>query len=203
MEKQILYIWGWVAKENYKDYQDYISQIDINPYQEKFLNWSKTLWEKLTDFEYLVFDRPNSDFADYQAWKIIFEKYIPFLKNDIILIWTSLGWSFLLKYLSENKLNIKISKLFLIAAALDSTPEEKIWSFALSQENEDNLKNLEVKNNIWKIYLYHSKDDDCVPFYQFLELEKFFPDAEKRIFDDKKHFWQETRILELENDIKN
>ena len=200
MEKQILYIWGWVAKENYISYLDYVWHIQVDPYQEKFLNWSKTLGENLLDFEYLIFDRPNSDFADYQAWKIMFEKYLPFLKDEIILIWTSLGWTFLLKYFWENKINKKISKIFLLASATDDTEDEKIWTFE--------LKNFEPKNfleNIWKakLYLYHSKDDECVPFWQFLKLEKFFPDSEKRIFENKNHFWQETRILELEQDIKN
>jgi hypothetical protein len=30
-------------------------------------------------------------FADYTAWKIVFEKMVPFLKDNVIFVATSLG----------------------------------------------------------------------------------------------------------------
>jgi len=29
---------------------------------------------------------PNKDFADYEEWKVMFEKVVPFLKDEVILV---------------------------------------------------------------------------------------------------------------------
>jgi len=44
----------------------------------------------------------DRDYADYRAWKIMFEKMISFFNSEIVLVATSLGGTFILKYLGEN-----------------------------------------------------------------------------------------------------
>ena len=65
MEK-IFIIWWWAEYSNYKDYHEYVSNIEFNPYEEKFIWWkdnlSKDLWDK---FEVIKIPMPNKDFADY------------------------------------------------------------------------------------------------------------------------------------------
>jgi predicted alpha/beta hydrolase family esterase len=67
---------------------------------------------------------PEKKFADYEAWKIYFEKIIPYLQEDCIIATTSLGSTFIVKYLQENNLDVSIKKLFLIAPAIEDTPTE-------------------------------------------------------------------------------
>ena len=45
--------------------------------------------------------------ARYEEWKIWFERMIPFLNDNVILVGHSLGGIFFVKYLSENLLPIK------------------------------------------------------------------------------------------------
>lgn len=47
---------------------------------------------------------PNKQNAQYPEWKLFFEKTIAQLEDGLILIGHSLGASFLVKYLSENKI---------------------------------------------------------------------------------------------------
>ena len=208
MKKQFIFINGWVPKENYKDYLDMLHTLKYNPYEENFLSWNKTLWEKLwEDWEYLRAPLHDRDFADYEAWKIMFEKMIPFLNSEICLWAGSLGGSFVLKYLWENDgipdpktwKKIKIKKLFLIAAAVEDTPDEVMGSFAFDLE--------EVYTRVarWcsEIYIYHSTDDDIVPYEQSLLIKNYFPEAEFRTFHDRWHFYKEAELPELIEDINN
>jgi hypothetical protein len=41
----------------------------------------------------------DRDYADYESWKIMFEKMIPFFNEEISLGASSLGGAFILKYL--------------------------------------------------------------------------------------------------------
>ena len=131
MMQQIILLRGWTPKENYKDYYDFLQNREINPYEEKKLKWSDTLWKKLWDnFEILEIQRPNKNFADYKARKIIFEKYLPYIKQWAIFIGHSLWWSFFLKYMEENiDILEKIKKVFLIAPACKDSENEVLWSF--------------------------------------------------------------------------
>ena len=53
-------------------------------------------------YEVLIPQMPNSQNARYSEWKILFEKIISILDDEIILIGHSLGGIFLVKYFSEN-----------------------------------------------------------------------------------------------------
>jgi hypothetical protein len=80
MKKQFIYINGGVPKENFRDYYDMLESLEYNPYKETFLSWNKTLGEKLgEDWEYLRAPLHDRDYADYRAWKIMFEKMLPYL----------------------------------------------------------------------------------------------------------------------------
>lgn len=59
----------------------------------------------------------------------------------------------------------------------------------------------DVKNNVDKIFLYHSKDDNIVNFSEMEKYAKALPEAEKYIFEDRGHFLGED-FLELIENIK-
>jgi len=208
MKQQFILINGWEPKENFESYHAMLNNLEYNPYEEKFLSWNKTLWDELwEEWEYFRAPLHDTDFADYEAWKIMFEKMIPYFNPEICLWAGSLGWAFILKYLGENDgildnktwKKIRIKKLFLIAAAIEDTPDEVLWSFSFD------LEETYTRVSRWceKIYIYHSHDDTIVPFEQWLKLNSFFPEATFREFYDKWHFHKESELPEILEDIKN
>ncbi len=208
MKQQVVFINGWAPKENFSSYHEMLQGLEYNPYEEKFLSWNKTLWETLwQDYEYLRAPLHDRDYADYNAWKIMFEKMIPYL-NDEIYLWASSLWgTFILKYLWENDgiLNsktgkkIKIKKLFLIAAAIEDTKEEVLWSFWFD------LEQVYTRVSRWseQIYIYHSLDDHIVPYEQSLRLKQYFPESIFRDFYNKWHFYKESELPQIVEDIKS
>ena len=173
MKKQFLYINGWVPKENFASYYDFLHSLEYNPYEERFLSWNKTLDTYLgDDWEYFRAPFQERWYADYEAWKIMFEKTFPYLRDDIVIGAGSLWWAFFLKYLSENTFPIKIKRVIFIAAAVRDTELEKLWTFVL----DDDIVPV-VASQIWEIVCYHSKDDDIVPFSDFEVMKRYFPDA--------------------------
>jgi len=199
MKEQVVFISGATPKENYGTYHDYLkNKIEYNPYEEEFLNWNKTLWDRLWDsYEYLRSPTCREKYADYESWKIMFEKMIPHFNQEIILVTTSLGSTFILKYIWENEFPVRIKKLFFVAAAIADTTDEVLWSFSFD------LEHVYSRVSRWaqQIYIYHSSDDDSVPFQQALELKQYFPEAIFREFDDRGHFYNQAELPEIVEDI--
>ncbi len=192
MKKQIILLKGWEAKENFKDFYDFVEKQEFNPYEEKQLKWSDILDKTLReDFEVIKFPRPNYWFADYKAWKIMFEKVTSYLKDDFILLWHSLGGTFLVKYLQEDdKFNLwkKASKIILVAPAYKDDEKEVLGNFNFSKPL-NNLKKIQEK-----IIIFWSKDDFIVDFSDIEDFKKELPKAKFMIFEDKGHFLQEDFV---------
>ena len=196
MKQQVIRIHWWESKANYKDFSDYLEKLEYKPFEEKKKKWGLTFKEDLGDnYEVFMPIMPNKNCADYEHWKIMFEKVFKFLKDDVILVWHSMWVSFLCKYLEENTFPVSIKKIFLISWAFDDIEWDVIWNFRFNQ-NLDNLKKYEEK-----IILYHSKDDLVVSFSHFENFRKLLPNSEYKIFEDRFHFIDET-FPELIKDIK-
>lgn len=188
MKQQIVRIHWWEAKENYIDFEDYLNKLEYKPEWEKKLKWWKTLEKDLWKDEYEVFQpqMPNKMFATYSHRKIMFEKVILFLREDVILIWHSMWATFLVKYLDENNFPINIKKIYLISWAFDDIKWDIIGTFRFDQKLE-NLKKYKDK-----IVLIHSKDDFIVPFSHFENFKKVLNNSETHVFKDRWHFIDET-----------
>ncbi|MCH2189034.1 alpha/beta hydrolase [Candidatus Gracilibacteria bacterium] len=192
MKQQIVIIHGGVAKENYSDYLDYVRTIEYDPYAEKLQRWKQTLPIELGEnFEYFYPVMPNKHYADYDAWKEMFEKVIPYLRDDVILIGHSLGSSFLFKYLSENTLPVSVATFFSVAGAMTDSDMELLGSFTPDAKKID-------QTGIELIYLIHSRDDDVVPFRDFEILDAHLTGNINMIFEDRGHFMGEefSEIIE-------
>jgi len=199
MKQQFLYINWWVPKENFDSYYDFLKQQEYNPFEEKFQSWNKTFWERLgDDWEYFRAPFQERGYADYEAWKIMFEKTFPYLRDDIVIGAGSLGACFFMKYLCETTFPVKVKRIIFIAAALHDTEKERLGTFTL-----DKKKVPWIATQLWEIICYHSKDDDIVPFSDFEVMKQYFPHATFREFTDRGHFYKEARLPEIEQDIKS
>jgi len=187
--KQVILIKWWETKENYKDFYDYLEKEEFDPYKEETKRWNRNLSTLLwDDFKVITISMPNRHFADYKAWKIMFEKVIPYLKDDVIFIWHSLGWSFLSKYFNEEQnkeLINKIKKIILVAPAFKDNKNELLWTFNFDK-NLDKLKQIQDK-----IAIFASKDDFIVPFDDIQDLQKTLNKSNFKIFENKWHFLDE------------
>ncbi len=197
MKKQVIVIHGGDTFETYKEYLDFLRnyKIDIERYRSGKDDWKPWLRGKLgNDYEVIRPIMPNKNNAQFSEWKLWFEKFVPFLNDEVILIGHSLGGTFLAKYLSENQFSKKIKAVFLVGAVYDKDDEGYlVVSFALPEK-------LNLQTN--QIYLYHSKDDPVVPFSALGQYKKALPKAEIRVFEDRGHFNQEE-FPELGQDILN
>lgn len=199
MKKQVVVIHGGDNFGTHEEYIAFLKEFAVDSL-DFFLHvgWKHYLQEKLgVEYEVIRPEMPNKFNARYEEWKIWFEKLLPLLNQETILVGHSLGGIFLAKYLSENKLTNSILGTILIAAPFD----EKDTDYALLDFNlPTSLKLLEEQGG--KIFLYHSKDDSQVPFVDLAKYQKALPKAEARIFDSKGHFNQ-SDFPELIADIKS
>lgn len=186
-KKQIFYIHGG---SSYSEYEAFLKDLREEPVRDlpgslPFQKWSDSLKEQLSEYDVFKPSMPNSKNAKYEEWKIWFERYIPHLRDGLILVGWSQGGYFLTKYLIENPAPVAIEALFLVAAPFEADDfggeDGGDFSFDTSKVGE-----LAAKVN--KIYLFHSKDDFVVPYEHVLKYQTALPEAELVPFEDKNHF---------------
>ncbi|MDO8603942.1 MAG: alpha/beta hydrolase [bacterium] len=197
MKKQIFTIHGGDAFATYEEYLEDLKafQIDLDGFKRS--GWKNTLQNALgQDYDVNSPRMPNSGNAKYIEWKIWFEKMIPYMQDDVILIGHSLGGSFLAKYLSEENISKKIKAAFLVSAPYDTDGNREIVEFVLP----GSLSLFEKQGG--SIFLIHSKDDPVVSFKEFEKYQKALPKAKAIIFEDRGHFNQES-FPEIVEQIKN
>jgi predicted alpha/beta hydrolase family esterase len=198
VKKQILLIHGGMTFKNHKDYIHYLKNKTINI--DGYISWSgEYLNKKLgSDFQIIRPTMPLKDNAKYEEWKIFFERYIPYLKNNVILIGVSLGGIFLAKYLSEHKFPKKIKAIFLVCAPFDNShsDEDLVGGFKLKANIsllEQNTKNLN---------LLFSADDDCVQVYHAEKYRQKLTKANIVIYKNKNGHFKVPVFPEIINMIK-
>lgn len=196
---QIFVVHGGMTFKNRKDYLQYLKTREISI--EKRIRWSDDYLDKKLgkDFEIIRPRMPLQDNAKYEEWKITFERYIPKLRSNVILLGASLGGIFLAKYLSENKFSKKIMSTYLVCPPFDNTlsVEDLAGGFRLKSDLsmlEKNSKNL---------YLLFSKDDDVVPVAHAKKYEKKLKNAKITIFESKNGHFGISEFPEIIKMIKN
>ena len=184
--QQVLFIWWWNAYPSRETFIQELLKRDYDPFEIK-KRWRFTLQKELwDDYQVGILDMPNRTFALYRERKIQFEKIFPHLDWNQIIIAHSLWTIFTMKYLTENNFPKKIKQLHLVSALIDNKhlpPEESyIGDFAF-----DTTKIPGIQNICENIFLYHSKDDTCVPISQWNRLYKLLPNAKFEVFEDRWH----------------
>jgi len=187
-KKQILMIHGGTTFKSQKDYLLYLQNKEVSMVSAPY--WEADLENKLGNtFEIIRPRMPLSDNAKYRDWKILFEKYIPFLSKDYILIGSSLGGIFLAKYLSENDMPKKALSVYIVCAPFDGNlpTEDLAGGFKL----KSNLSMIE--KNCKNLYVMFSDDDDVVPVSHAEKYREKLPGAQILIYNDRRgHFTAPT-----------
>jgi predicted alpha/beta hydrolase family esterase len=197
MKQQVFVIHGGNAFDKYEDYFEYLKEKEISIERTRFIDWKGNLQKNLGDSYDVILPRmPNSQNARYVEWEIVFDKFVSQLDENIIFIGHSLGGIFLAKYLSEKVYPKSIKAVFLVAAPYNTPNDHPCVDFNLLTD----LSGLEKQ--VDKVFIYHSQDDQIVPFSNFIRYQKEIPKATSRIFTDKQHFNQED-FPELISDIQN
>lgn len=182
-KRQVVFIHGGDAFRDPNKLYEMLRSRNFNPYEEK-QSWREQLIKDIeVTHECHALRMPNSYWADYEAWKIWFEKLLPYLRDGVILVGHSLGGSFLFRYLSENKLPVRISQLHLLAPAI--THLEDCEGFLIDVENWSGFL-----SSIDNVHLWHSKDDTIVPISHSEVVAEIYPSANFHHFTDRGHFLQ-------------
>lgn len=198
MQKQIVVIHGGDSFETYSEYLSFLSNFTIDSLDYfKQRGWKDNLQNDLgSDYDVILPRMPNKSNAKYEEWKLWFEKLVPLLDDKIVLVGHSLGGTFLAKYLSENIFPKEIIATYLVAACFgDNLPDYSLVDFQLPQS----LSKLSQQSR--EIHLYHSTDDEVVPYTDLQKYKNQLPQARVHSFDDRGHFAQE-HFAELVDSIK-
>ena len=196
---QIFLIQGGNTFRKYKDYLRYLKTRKI---VLKRIRWHGGYLDKSLgkSFEIIRPRMPLQDYAKYKEWKICFETYIPYLRNNVILIGMSLGGIFLAKYLSENKFPKKILSVYLICPPFDNDlldDEELVGGFKL----KSNLSLLEKSSK--NLYLLFSKDDEIIPISHAEKYKKKLSNTKVVIYRSKNGHFKIAKFPEIIRMIKS
>jgi predicted alpha/beta hydrolase family esterase len=139
---------------------------------------------------------PEHDSATYADWKAPIERALATLDNTVSLVGHSVGGSVLVKYLSEQPLDKPISSVFLLATPYWGADE--FWKWDEVRLGEDVATKLASRP---RIFLYHSRDDEVVPFAHLALYATKLPQATVRVFDRRGHQFGND-LAEVAQDIR-
>jgi len=103
-------------------------------------------------------EMPEPEHPDYNHWRNELDKDLALLRDNAILIGHSLGGSVLLKYLSEQPVRKPIAGLFIVGAPFWGLDHWEVDEYRLM----DNFQHLLPPMS--RLVLYHSRNDEVVPF---------------------------------------
>jgi tRNA nucleotidyltransferase/poly(A) polymerase/predicted alpha/beta hydrolase family esterase len=169
--------------ETFETYEDYIEDLRTQELRLGGISlWPGWLEKEVEPwYNFFKVSRPNSDNAQYEEWKIRFERCQEFFSGELVLIGWSLGAIFLLKYLSQERHDLDITEVHLVAP-----PYPHCDSFSL----QDGWKLQGITSD--RVHVYHSQDDCIVPFIEGKQLAQDLNLMGDNFveFEDRSHFLQ-------------
>lgn len=151
------------------------------------------------EFEIHYPTMPDEENAPYEQWKHEIEKELASMQGSIILIGHSVGASILIKCMSEIEVTKPIVGIFLIANPFWGGNG---WLY-------EGYEELALPNGFAarlpkgaSIFLYHSRDDEVVPFAHLALYAEQLPQATVRKFDGRGHQFNND-LSEVAADIKS
>lgn len=150
----------------------------------QFLAWLKA--EFGNKFNIIAPSMPLPENPNYEDWKLELTGLFATLGDKAVVVGHSLGGSSVLKYLTENSVEQDIQGLFVVAApywGADANWDQDIFKF---QDNEP----AEI-DKVEKMYIYHSKSDQVVPFQHQSRYSEKFPLAMAISIEGADHIFSE------------
>lgn len=195
---QVFLVHGGMTFENRKDYLYYLKTREVS--LEKYKIWTGEYLDKKLgkSFQIIRPRMPLQDDAKYGDWKIAFERYFPYFKNEVILLGWSLGGIFLAKYLSEHKFPKKILSVYLVCPPYDDTLGDEDLAGGFWLKKDLSL----IEKNAKNVYLLFSKDDKCVPPVHAEKYRKKLKNAKIIIYKSKNGHFRIANFPEIVKMIK-
>ena len=195
---QIFIVHGAMTFKNCKDYIHFLKTRKISI--KKKISWAGDYLDKELgkSFEIIRPRMPMQDNAKYKEWAIHFERHFPFLRNNIILIGSSLGGIFLAKYLSEKRFPKKILSVYLVCPPFDNTHSVETLAGGFKLKTSLSL----LEKNCPKPTLFFSKDDESVPVYHAKKYAKKLKNAKIVVFKSKNGHFAISKFPEIVKMIK-
>jgi uncharacterized protein len=125
---------------------------------------------------------PFDENVGYTGWKVEIDAALSSLDEEVNLVAHSVGGSILLKYLIEERVEKRIRGLFLLATPYFGADD--VWNDAEMNVPQDVAAMLPA---IPRIFLYHSRDDEVVPFAHLSQYAAKLPQATIRVYDGRGH----------------
>jgi serine hydrolase len=138
---------------------------------------------------------PDPDQPKYEAWRRRLENELDAVRPSLFLVGHSLGGSVLLKYLAESEPDVAIAGVFILSAPFWGAPDWDFKEFVLPEQAAAQLA------RVRPVFLYHSRDDEEVPFSHLAHHTRLLPHAAVRELDGFGHQYHEG-CPELVADIK-
>ena len=155
-----------------------------------------SLQEELGDDYQIIYPPiPTDSNAPDFGWPDQIGKEITAFRKEFVLVAHSLGASMLLKFLSENEVSIKATGILLIATPFWSGNEQ--WKQRLKLQ-EGFAQNLPKSS---RLFFYHSRDDEEVPFDHLAYYKQNLPEATFREIKNGGHQLS-TNVNVVASDIK-
>ena len=148
------------------------------------------------EYEVVYPRMPNEENPEDDPWMTQISKELAPLAGNVILVGHSAGGGTLLKYLLKESLSKPVAGIFLIAIPYWGPEDEEGEEYTLREGFAAKLPK-DVP-----IYLYHSRDDEWVPFAHLATYAEKIPQATAREFDGRGHQFN-SDLSEVAADIKS
>jgi uncharacterized protein len=176
--------------DSFTSHESYIKR--LNEYEVRNVTveykWKNYLFDLVSKTHNASYPKlPCKENAKYTEWKLVFEKLLPQISQNTVLLGHSLGGLFLAKYFSENTLKVK--SIHLVA------PDFVDGDFVLKKDYA-----VQLRDNCGRLHLWQSNDDFALQYTQGLKHRNFLTNYTLHEFTDRGHFNQ-ARFKELEQQI--
>ena len=138
---------------------------------------------------------PDADSPEYGAWRDRISEELATSGGETILFGHSLGASVLLKYASEVAADRPLAGLFLVATPYWGAVDWEVDEYELQPDFASKLP------HDLPVFLYHSRDDEVVPFAHLALYAEKLPQATVREFDGRGHQF-DADLSEVARDIE-